>query len=294
MRKTLLRWYRDNPREYPWRSASVNPYVVLVSEVMLQQTQARTVAKRLPEFLNVFPTLAALAQATNAGMLKAWAGLGYNSRAIRLRDAAVVIRDNHGGVVPDNVPALAALPGIGVYASASIVCFAYNRRTVVVDVNVRRVYSRYMRRQATTAAVESESTVRAFAETIVPRTNAAEWYHAVMDLGAHICTARKPLCGACPLQASCPSAEGVMLEATRSKRPEPTYYGQPNRIWRGRIVQMVHAPQAAPSLSRRTLFKKLTSIVATPTDLQWLDGVLTSLQADGMVNLQGANVMSAS
>lgn len=302
--QALLKWYRDNPREYPWRDVAIDPYIVLVSEIMLQQTQARTVAKRLPEFLKLFPSLLALARASNAEMILAWQGLGYNNRAIRLRDAAIAIRDNHGGVVPTNEAALAELPGIGAYASASIVCFAYNRRTTVVDVNVRRVYSRSMRSQPTTASVESLGDVRLFAESVIPRTNAAEWHHAVMDLGSVICTARKPLCDSCPLQATCPSAN-VMLPATRVKRAEPTFYGQPNRIWRGRIVKLVHGAQsnslnakprtdATPAITRRGLFKHLTSATATAHDLAWLDGVLRTLQTDGMLNLRGSNIFPAS
>lgn len=287
----MLAWYRESARDYPWRGAAIDAYTVLVSEFMLQQTQARTVAKRLPEFLEQFPSIAALANATNGIMLKAWQGLGYNSRALRLRDAAIVVRDNHASRVPEDPAALIKLSGIGTYASASIVCFAYNKPVVVIDVNIRRVYSRYMRRQPTTATVEPESVVRVFAEKILPRTNAAEWYHAVMDLGAHICTARKPLCEACPLQASCPSA-GVMLEATRSKRPEPTFYGHPNRIWRGRIVKLLNGTATAAAITPRRLFKELTSTTATSADIAWLDGVLKSLQADGMLARKGSAISS--
>ena len=292
MKKALLTWYRENPRDYPWRSDNIDPYVVLVSEMMLQQTQAGTVAKRLPEFLQVFPNIDALSRASNGDMLKAWQGLGYNRRAIRLRDAAVVIRDNHGGEIPNDAAALAAMPGLGAYASAAIVCFAYNRREVVVDVNVRRVYSRYMTRQSTTACVQPVRTVYEFAETIVPRTNASEWHHAVMDLGAHICTARKPLCDSCPLRSTCPSAHLLKQPpaATRKSKGEPMYRGQPNRIWRGRIVKLLHGKGPAATFTHRRLFRQLTNTTATATDLQWLSDILQSLQKEGMLVIDRTSI----
>lgn len=324
MKKALLTWYRENPRDYPWRSGEADPYVVFVSEVMLQQTQAATIAKRLPEFLEIYPTVQALAAATNGEMLKAWQGLGYNRRAIRLRDAAIEICKKYQGTVPNDVVLLDALPGIGAYASAAIVCFAYNKRAIVVDVNVRRVYSRIMTRQATTTSLQSVKDIYAFGETIVPRENASEWHHAVMDLGAHICTARKPLCASCPLQGSCPSAHVLLASPIlpRTKTVEPLYYGQPNRIWRGRILKLVTSrtvtlgatttraattPAAttraattpattssvaskSTSITLRALFRELMQTPATTTDLAWLKGVVQSLQADGMLTMKGSTI----
>lgn len=292
MKRELLRWYRDNPREYPWRSENIDPYIVLVSEFMLQQTQARTITKRLPEFLALYPDVVALAAASNGEILSAWAGLGYNRRALRLRDTAKAIVEEHAGRVPSDPKALAALPGIGPYASAAIACFAYNRREVVIDVNVQRVYSRYAHMQTSLNGVDHIKAVRAFAEHIIPATNASEWHHAVMDLGAHICTARKPLCGSCPLQKSCASADSLrMLASTRtSKKAEPLFYGKPKRIWRGRVVQLLHNEGERPSYTVRELFKTLTGATAMEADVAWMSSVVDALAAEGMLVRKGERV----
>jgi A/G-specific adenine glycosylase len=246
IQRSLLNWYRRNARVFPWRVRDVDPYVVVVSEIMLQQTQAQRVTEALPRFLEQFPTVHALAQATNAQMIRQWKGMGYNSRALRLRDAARMIVLRHDGVVPSDVDALRELPGIGPYASASIATFAYNKRVPVLDVNVRRVYSRWMRRQRTTIDVESDNVLTLFAMNVIPARSASRWHHAVMDLGATICTARKPLCTSCPMADLCPSAH-VLEHAQRAKRAEPMFRGEPQRLWRGRFVNALReAPAGLP------------------------------------------------
>ena len=234
IRTTLLEWYRKTAREFPWRVDDPDPYLVFVSEVMLQQTQAARVAELLPPFLEQYPDPEALAKATNADVVRSWKGLGYNNRAIRLRNAMRAIVKDHEGNIPRDEEQLIALPGIGPYASASITCFAYNTYTIVIDVNVRRVYSRLLEPLPTTADVLPDSPVRHFANSLVPEADASEFHHAVMDLGAQICTARRPDCMACPLQELCPSA-GKMEEAVRKKPKERQLRGEPLRIWRGRM-----------------------------------------------------------
>jgi len=288
---TLLKWYNLHARAFPWRTAAADPYVVLISETMLQQTQASRVAEKLPKFLTVFPTLNHLAAASNGLILRQWQGMGYNSRALRLRDSARIIVEQHGGKVPCDVVSLRALPGIGSYTSAAIACFAFNKRVVVLDVNVRRVYSRLAKRQPTTMDVESDDTLQAFAERIIPARRAAQWHHAVMDLGATICTARKPQCDACPMSALCPSAH-VLRPATKKKSAEPLFRGKPQRIWRGRIIETLR--HVEPGKHKR-LSRLLKDVLGTHTaeESQWIEAILTALERSGHITRRGELVRLA-
>jgi A/G-specific adenine glycosylase len=250
---------------------------------MLQQTQASRIAERLPLFLTEFPTIRHLAQATNGMMIRSWQGLGYNSRALRLRDAASIIVDKHDGAVPPTIEQLRALPGIGAYASAAIACFAYGVRSVVLDVNIRRVYSRWMQRQLLTTDVADDATIGVFAQQVIPQRNADTWHHAVMDLGATICTARKPLCEACPLSSVCPSAHALTLGVRPPKR-EPQFRGEPVRLWRGRIVTFL---QSRDHASHHDIFRGITGNIPADTDIAWITDVIHKLCNDGMVVLDG-------
>jgi A/G-specific adenine glycosylase len=247
---------------------------------MLQQTQAQRVAEALPRFLAQFPTVKHLAAASNAEIIRQWKGMGYNSRALRLRDAARVIVDQHNGVIPRDAEILRTLPGIGPYTSASIVTFAYNKRVVVLDVNVRRVYSRWMRRQRTTIDIETDEELTQYAQALIPKRSAARWHHAVMDLGATICTARKPLCSSCPIADLCASAN-VLEHVQRAKRAEPLFRGEPQRLWRGRFVDALRdAPQGlAPA--------KLLAVTGVGTltndERVWFETVITALVRDNVV-----------
>jgi A/G-specific adenine glycosylase len=287
----LMQWYAETARPFPWRRVPPDAYMVLVSETMLQQTQASRVAELLPPFMKTFPSIQQLAAASNADVVLRWKGLGYNSRALRLRDAARAIVENHGGVVPSQPDVLRALPGIGPYTSAAIACFAYNVWTVVLDVNVRRVYSRWLRKQATTSAVESDAELVDLAECVIPRDVPSVWHHAVMDLGATICTARKPKCTACPLSDNCPSA-GTMQEAVRTRRPEPLFRGEPRRLWRGRVVELLRGADAA-GLTRSKLDRAILGREATDTERQWLDDLVTTLEHDGLLSRKGLRISLA-
>ena len=265
--------------------------MVLVSETMLQQTQASRVAELLPPFLKMFPSIHTLASASNADVVLRWKGLGYNSRALRLRDAARAIVEHHGGVVPSTPHVLRSLPGVGPYTSAAIACFAYDVWTVVLDVNVRRVYSRWLRAQATTTDVAPEPELIALAERIIPRDAPSAWHHAVMDLGATICTARRPKCSACPLSELCPSS-GTMHETVRLRRPEPIFRGEPRRLWRGRVVDVLRQAGA----SGMTLSALSTTVLgsdATDDEHQWLQDLYGVLERDGLVSRKGRRITLA-
>ncbi len=278
--RSLFEWYRRNGRRFPWRQVNPDPYIVLVSEFMLQQTQAQRIAAALPRFLEYFPSLERLAAASNAEVIRQWKGLGYNSRALRLRDAARVITEQHNGVVPPTVVELRKLPGVGPYTSASIATFAFNRRVVVLDVNVRRVYSRWMRQQRTTIDVERDDVLTQFALRVIPPRSAARWHHAVMDLGATICTARKPVCASCPIADICPSAH-TLAPAQRATRTEPLFRGEPQRLWRGRFVDALR--DAPGGLTPRALVAATKAGKLTVDEQEWFNAVISALERDGVV-----------
>lgn len=287
----LLDWYDENARPFPWRSEAIDPYVVLLSETMLQQTQASRVAEYLPRFLALFPNVQTLASATNGEILRSWKGMGYNSRALRLRDAAKVISEQYAGVVPRDTNVLRSLPGVGPYTSAAITCFAYNTYVVVLDVNVRRVYSRLHSTQSTTADVLPDDTLALFAASVIPATASARWHHAVMDLGATICTARLPTCSACPLSDLCPSAN-LMTAKARARRSEPTFRGEPRRLWRGRVVEHLRG-NTGSGISIARLASVLFGIDHHDEDVRWLTELVAALQKDGLVKRRGRGISLA-
>ncbi|HYE04815.1 MAG TPA: NUDIX domain-containing protein [Planctomycetota bacterium] len=203
----LLAWYAAVGRDLPWRRTR-DPYRVLVSEVMLQQTQVERVLPFYRRFLELFPDAAALAAADADTLHRAWKGLGYPSRADRLQAAcrAVLAR---GGAWPDTPEGLAELPGIGPYTSGAVACFASGRAVAVVDTNVARVYAR---RDALPRPLPRER-IWAHAGAEVDRTEPIAYTNALMDLGATVCTARAPRCGDCPWRDRCASANDALIHA---------------------------------------------------------------------------------
>ena len=281
IRSQLQTWYRASKKEYPWRTESSSAYSILVAEFMLQQTQAARVAQLLPAFLVTFPTIQALANAGTAQVVRAWRGLGYNSRAVRLRDTARQIVEAYNGIIPSSPDILRHFPGIGDYASNSLPCFIYNKRTVVVDVNVRRVYSRWMHKQTNTAHLESLPKVKEFANSIIPRSNASEWHHAVMDLGATICKARLADCQQCPIKNLCPSAGLPQAPYQSVKKREPSLRGRPRRLWRGHFIELLRNA-GDRGLTLREL---LPDEEATTNDCsEWMN-ILHSLQDEGLITV---------
>lgn len=276
---TLLDWYSRNKREFPWRKETPAPFVTLISEVMLQQTQTTRVAEKLPEFLEKFPTIERLAAATNAEIIRAWQGMGYNSRAIRLRDCARAVVEKHGGEIPSTKRELLDLIGIGNYTASALLAFCFKKDVAVVDVNIRRVYSRLVEKMDTTAALLPVKTVDALAEELYPRGQSSAWHQALMDIGAGYCTARKPKCTECPLNNICASA-GKMTEQAAVKRAEPSRYGVPRRIWRGKIVEHLRKEHAGYSLA--DIAGLLFGFAVTDDDIHWLDLLIGQLEKDGI------------
>jgi A/G-specific adenine glycosylase len=206
----LRRWYRRNARDLPWRRTR-DAYEVLVSELMLQQTQVSRVVTRYAEFLEQFPTLGDVARAKSARVTEAWDGLGYYARAGNLHRLAVEVTD--GGRAPDRAlpsdPAtLRSLPGIGAYTAGAVSSFAYERRAALVDTNVARVLRRAFAPAVDVKSQKGQRVVWRIAESLLPRTGRATWTHnqALMELGALVCTARVAHCQRCPVRSVCRSA----------------------------------------------------------------------------------------
>ena len=218
---SLVPWFRGHAREMPWRGAYPrDAYRVWISETMLQQTRVETVVGYFRRFLERFPDAAALAAAPLGDVLKAWEGLGYYARARALHRAAKVIAEKHGGRVPGDAAALAALPGIGPYTAAAVGSFAFLRREAVVDGNVARVLSRVAGYGGDTGTAAGKSWLRGVAQAVLPEepAEAAAANEAWMELGATVCTPRSPRCPECPLRETCAARRENAAEEYPRKR----------------------------------------------------------------------------
>ncbi|HEU0025721.1 MAG TPA: A/G-specific adenine glycosylase [Ktedonobacterales bacterium] len=321
--RLLLDWYARNGRAgLPWRQTR-DPYAILVSEVMLQQTQVERVIPKYHDFLERFPTLAALAEASTADVIRAWAGLGYNTRAVRLQQVARQAMSDYDGALPATMEGLLALSGIGRYTAGAVACFAFGQQVATVDTNIRRTLWRLFRGVEPVewpAAVTREAL--SLAEWALPEGQAYDWQQGLMDLGATICLARRPACERCPLTSACaaweeasaltlfPSGEAVArLREERSQMAaaeppagsvaeSPTPYQarpprqrrapQPfiggTRYYRGRIV---HALREAPPETPLTLPELGARVKNTYTesDEPWLRALVEGLARDGLARL---------
>jgi A/G-specific adenine glycosylase len=200
----MLEWYDAHARELPWRGPGASPWSVLVSEFMLQQTPVARVVPVHEEWLRRWPTAAALAAEPAGEAVRAWGRLGYPRRALRLHAAATAIAERHGGEVPSSYVELLALPGVGDYTAAAVATFAYGRRHVVLDTNVRRVLARVLGGEELPApGVTRAERDRAAAVLPEDEATAATWSIALMELGALVCTARSPRCEDCPVRERC-------------------------------------------------------------------------------------------
>jgi A/G-specific adenine glycosylase len=248
----LLEWYAASARDLPWRRTR-DPYAILVAEIMLQQTQVDRVIPKWLAWLERFPTLADLATASRADAIRAWQGLGYNLRAVRLHAIAVQAAADCGGELPRDVPGLLRLKGIGRYTAGAVACFAYEQPVAMVDTNVRRVLSRVFGWPG--------SAVDDLAESVLPASAAYAWNQALMDLGATLCRARRPLCLACPLVVDC----GGPGAPARSPGAATGQFTGSRRYHRGRIIQRLRELPAGQALplsefgDRRDLVRQLAT-----------------------------------
>src|SRR6266850_4288060 len=208
--RKLLRWYGQHARDLPWRRTR-DPYRVIVSEFMLQQTQVSRVSEFYPRFLKRFPTVYDLARAKPKAVREAWDGLGYYARASNLHALARVVSKTMNGQVPDDPEELDELPGVGRYTAGAVACFAYEKPVPAVDTNVKRVLERVFRTKD----------VWGLAAAIVPKHGKRAWRfnQAIMELGALVCVARKPRCPECPVRTECKTGRAAAQRAPRTRIP---------------------------------------------------------------------------
>jgi len=269
----VLQWYDAHARDLPWRSPSATPWSVMVSEFMLQQTPVSRVLPVHAAWLDRWPTPAALAAEPSGEAVRAWGRLGYPRRALRLHAAAAAIVERHDGVVPSDYDDLLALPGVGDYTASAIATFAYGRRHVVLDTNVRRVLARVLAGSEHPAPGVTRAE-RELATSVLPNEEptAATWSVAVMELGALVCTATRPGCADCPVTALCTWQAAGRPAYDGPARKVQTWAGT-DRQCRGRLLAVLR--ESDGPVHRSAL------------DLAWADEVqreraLTGLLEDGL------------
>jgi A/G-specific adenine glycosylase len=273
VRSSLLGWYAADHRDFPWRRTS-DPYAVLVSEVMLQQTQASRVAERFPLFMTRFPTASALATATEGEVLSAWSGLGYNRRALALRRAAAEVVA-HGW--PRDVAALQRLPGIGPYTARAVASLSFGEPVGVVDTNVRR----WLVRRFGVAVGGPRRGLQDLADALAQagdRADAAPWTHATMEFGAGICRPRAPRCDECPIADGCPSRG---LDVPVAVPRQATFAGS-DRAHRGAVLRALTA--ASQGSITATAARRLAPSEA-------YDRVIAGLERDGLLHRSGSRLV---
>jgi A/G-specific adenine glycosylase len=274
VRHDLLEWYDRDHRDFPWRRTR-DPYAGLVSEVMLQQTQASRVVDRFVRFMDRFPTADALAAAPTASVLAEWSGLGYNRRALALqRAAAIVARDGW----PREIAGLERLPGVGPYTARAVASLAFGVPTGVVDTNVRRWLLRRFGGADAPAALQAHADALAAPGT---GPSIAAWTHASMEFGAAICRSRNPRCDACPVADGCPSrGAAVAVPVPR----QPALQGS-DRAVRGAVLRQL-AVAAGHALSEAAARER----IAAGVDGERWERILAALERDGLLHRRGGTV----
>ena len=201
-RRRLLGWYRKHARDLPWRHTR-DPYRILVSEMMLQQTQVDRVLPKYEEWIQKYPSLEALASARPSDAAKTWRPLGYNARPLRLHSIAREVTSRYGGELPSDEPTLRSFKGIGAYTAGAVQSFAFGRRAAIVDTNVARVLFRVFVGRGDRKASSLKKHLWSLSATLLPRRNVFDFNQALMDIGATVCVARNPRCPDCPMRPIC-------------------------------------------------------------------------------------------
>ncbi len=218
----LIAWQKQFGRhDLPWQNTT-DPYAIWVSEIMLQQTQVAAVIGYYSKFMQRFPTIAALAQASQDEVLQHWSGLGYYSRARNLHNAAQAIMDEHGGVFPQDFAAIQTLPGIGRSTAAAIASFAFGQTQTILDGNVKRVLTRYFAIEGWPGTPKIEKELWTLAESLLPDSDMQAYTQGLMDLGATLCTRSKPQCQRCPLIETCEAFRQQRVSQLPTPKPRKT------------------------------------------------------------------------
>lgn len=299
IQQALTAWYQANSRDLPWRHTR-DPYKILVSEIMLQQTQVDRVIPKYRAFLERFPTVIALASSPAGDVIRAWAGLGYNRRALNLQRAAQVVVSELGGKFPDTVEEMRRLPGIGPYTAGAVVCFAFEHDVAFIDTNIRRVIGRVFAAPETDESRPNDRALLQRAEAALPAGQGYVWNQAVMELGALVCTAARPRCTICPIRAECGAyaewikADSEVFELPRqqahvrssvAERPAP--YLASNRYYRGRIVAALRDLEPGRTLQLDDIGPRIRADWS-PEHAPWLAETAGVLAAEGLIVLEQA------
>jgi len=272
-------WWDSEKRDLPWR-LSRDPWAILVSEFMLQQTQASRVVPKYNMFLERFPNPTLCANSNPGEVIELWSGLGYNRRAINLYRAAKTIADKHQGIVPNELTVLLGLPGIGDYTARAILAFSYEQDVAVVDVNVKRVLSRLEGR--TLSMNETQS----IADQNLPKGEGWRWNQAMIEIGATVCTARKTQCGNCPLKETCTWTKDQTAPdpANSAKRKKLETFEGSDRQGRGKLISALR--------NEPVMEKDVPQIFGWANDHKRCKRVLKKLEKDGLVVITDSGKVS--
>jgi A/G-specific adenine glycosylase len=302
VRGALMEWFAGQGRDLPWRHTR-DPYKIMVSEIMLQQTQVDRVVPKYRAFLDLFPSLAALAAAPTADVIRAWTGLGYNRRAINMQRAARAVLEAHNGDFPRNLAELLKLPGIGPYTAGAIACFAFEQDVAFMDTNIRRVVQRLFVGPEESASA-GEAQLLAIAREAVPPGHGWIWNQAIMELGALICTAAAPACWRCPVQAHCRAyaarraadeqlfsgaSVSVLQRPRRIAERRETAYASSNRFYRGRAIEALRQLGPGETLPLPALGRQIKDGF-TDDDMPWLRALVDGLARDGLLAQEGEQI----
>ncbi len=251
LQESLLTWYSSTKRDLPWRHTT-DPYSILVSEMMLQQTQVDRVLPKYLAFLKQFPTVSDLANASPSDVLKSWAGLGFNKRALRLQDISKKI--SLLKQFPTSEKELLLLKGIGPYTASAICSFAYNQNVTVLDTNIKRIFHRLYFSKLNKNIEELDKELELLATKNLPLGQSRDWHNALMDLGATVCSAQNPYCSNCPLKSNCSftvilnnltkEEKEKLFKQTRLKNKQGTFKNS-NRYYRGRVLDYLRKNEEA-------------------------------------------------
>lgn len=272
----------------PWRRTR-EPYAILVAEVMLQQTQVDRVLPKYHEFLARFPDFEALAEAAPAEVIRVWSGMGYNRRALALREIAKRVVSDFGGKLPSDTESLRSLKGIGEYTASALACFAFEQQVAVVDTNVRRVLGRILRGEPAVELKEG----RELALAALPEGHAYSWNQALMDLGATLCVERQPRCLMCPVREHCRAVAAPEAWEQRrvAERAESKYEAIPfkesNRYYRGRLISLLRGLANGEGLTLRKAGPVIREGFGAD-QMPWLEDLVRGLERDGLLRVAWA------
>ncbi|QOL35334.1 A/G-specific adenine glycosylase [Bifidobacterium lemurum] len=297
--KRLAAWWEANARDLPWRFGRATPWGVLVSEVMSQQTQMSRVVPYWQAWMELWPDASALAGASTAEVITMWGRLGYPRRALRLQECAQAVSERYADELPRTYERLVALPGIGDYTASAVMSFAYGKRVAVIDTNIRRVLSRVFLGKESMGGAASAAE-RALANTVLPQDPSASvmWNQAVMELGAVVCAAKKPLCERCPIAGECLFLEsGLPGLGEKRTRPRQRFQGTDRQV-RGIVLNALRGLSSEHASSQpRTTAAASRAHAAAPRSLPreqveslWkdhvqLDSCIASLDEDGLIEI---------